>query len=255
MLPAIALVFALQTAAPPSPLTFSVRVENEKEAVVTISGPAAELSPGPFRGTIALNGSAVEIPVSGPLSQANGRWHVPVTVRFADVPSDWADRLKVDGFTYRLKGGVGAATKEWNGRAVWKDIEAESRDLQSQFVVLENTRLTEMSLLSSEAVADVMIRNPLSFDLRIAETEYTLFANGQAVGGGATKGLILHAGQKNTLSLPVEIEHSALLSAAGGALVGGGDVAVKLIGKLVLRLKGGDVVVPLNLSGHLTDAS
>ncbi len=255
MMPAIALLFALQAAAPPAPLTFSVRVENEKEAVVTISGPAAELSPGPFRGTIALNGSAVEVPVSGPLSQANGRWRVPVTVRFADLPSDWADRFKADGFTYRLKGGVGTATKEWNGHSDWKDVEAESRDLQSQFVVLESTRLTEMSLLSSEAVADVVIRNPLSFDLKIAETAYTLFANGRVVGEGATKGLILHAGQKNTLSLPVEIEHAELLSAAGKALVEGGDVAVKLTGRLVLRLKGGDLVVPLNLSGHLTDAS
>ena len=46
-----------------------------------------------------------------------------------------------------------------------------------------------------------------------------------------------------------------LISAAGKALLSGGKVAVRLTGRLVVRLKGGDLVVPLNLSGHLTDAS
>src|SRR5262249_24353982 len=137
----------------------------------------------------------------------------------------------------------------------WKEVEAESRDLQSKFFVLENVRLTQMSLLSSEAVADLVIQNPLSFDLKIAETEYTLSAGDRLVGNGSTKGLILLAGRENTLTLPLEIDHAELLSAAGKALVAGGDVEVHLSGRLVLRLKGGDLVVPLNLNGHLTDAS
>jgi LEA14-like dessication related protein len=255
VLAAILLGLVVQTAAP-SPLTFAVRIENEKEAVVTISGPTAELAPGPFRGSMALNGSPVEVPVSGPLSHAGGRWRLPVTVRFADVPADWADRFRPDGFTYRLKGSVGAAAQEWSGRSEWKEVEAEGRDdVVSQFLVLEDVRLTEMSLLSSSAVAELTVRNPLSFDLRVAETVYTLEAGGQEVGDGATRGLILHAGQENKLSLPIEIDHSALLSAAGKALLSGGSVDVRLTGRLVLRLKGGDLVVPLNLSGHLSDAS
>jgi hypothetical protein len=35
----------------------------------------------------------------------------------------------------------------------------------------------------------------------------------------------------------------------------GGEAAVRLKGKLVLRLKGGDVAVPLDLSGRLSGAS
>jgi len=99
------------------------------------------------------------------------------------------------------------------------------------------------------------VRNPFSFPLRIAETEYTLSAEGREVGGGSTRGMILHPTQNNVLSLPVEIDHGALLSAAGKALLSGGDVRVELNGKLVVRMKGGDIPVPLHLTGHLTDAS
>ena len=251
----VVLLLTLQAAAPP-PLTFSVRVENEKQAIVTISGPAAELPPGPFRGAIALNGSAIELPVSGALSHAGGRWRLPITVRFADVPADWADRFRPDGFSYRLKGSVGTASKEWNGRSAWKEVETDgSREVLSEFLVLDGVRLTQMSLLSSEAVAELAVRNPFSFDLKIAETAYTLSADDRVVGEGATRGLLLHSGQKNTLTLPIEIDHGELLSAAGKALMAGGHVDVRLTGRLVVRLKGGDLVVPLNLSGHLTDAS
>jgi len=51
------------------------------------------------------------------------------------------------------------------------------------------------------------------------------------------------------------VDHGELLSAAGGALVSGDDVAVRLTGRLVVRLKGGDLSVPLALSGNLSDAS
>lgn len=252
---AAVLLFALQAAAAP-PLTFSVRIENEKEAVVTISGPAAPLPSGPFRGGVAVNGSPIELPVSGTLSQAAGVWRLPVRVRFADVPADWADRFRPEGFAYRLKGSVGAATKEWSGRDTWKHIETESgHDVLSEFLALAGVRLTQMSLLSSEAVADLEVRNPFTFDLKVAETAYTLSANGRVVGEGATRGLILHAGQKNVLMLPIEIDHAELLAAAGQALLAGGEVDVRLTGRLVLRLKGGDLVVPLDLSGHLTDVS
>jgi LEA14-like dessication related protein len=250
---AAVLLFALQAAA--APLTFSVRVENDKEAVVTISGQAAPLPPGPFRGAVAVNGSPVELPVSGTLSQAGGVWRLPVTVRFADVPADWVDRFRPDGFAYRLKGSVGATAKQWSGRDTWKNVETDGgRDVLSEFLALEGVHLTEMNLLSSEAVARLEVRNPFAFDLKIAQTAYTLSANGRVVGEGATRGLILHARQKNVLTLPIEIDHAELLSAAGQALLAGGEVDVRLNGRLVLRLKEGDLVVPLDLSGHLTDA-
>jgi LEA14-like dessication related protein len=252
-----ALLIALLAAPSAGPLKFSVEAAGEKEARATISGPAEDLPPGPFRGTLTLNGSSAELPVSGTVEHSGGRWKLPVVVKYAELPAAWTEGFRTDTFSYRLRGTAGtagAAPREWTGTQSFHDVEFEGGDSE-KFLSLQNVRLTEMSLLSSEAVGDLAILNPLAFDVRIAEAQYVLFADGEQVGNGAARGMILHAGQKNVLPLPIEIDHASLLAAAGQALVAGGDVAVRLKGRLVLRLKGGDVVVPLDLSGHLTDAS
>jgi LEA14-like dessication related protein len=248
----LALVLRLADPAPASPVAFTLALESETTLRVTLSG-AGDLAAGPFQGSIALNGSTAELPLTGTVVRESGKWRLPVTVRYADVPADWADRFQPDGFTYRLRAASG---KEWTGSARWKDVELEgSRDAAEQFFKLDDVALTNVSLLSSEARAQLTVRNPFSFPLKIASTEYTLFADGREVGSGRTQGMILHQAQKNTLALPIDVDHSELLSAAGGALVSGGDVAVRLQGKLVVRLKGGDVAVPLALSGHLSEGS
>jgi LEA14-like dessication related protein len=253
------LLFAFQAAT--APLGFSAHVEAGNEVSVTLSGPAPELAPGAFRGSITLYGSHAELPVAGTVVHANGRWRLPVSVRYADVPRDWADRFRPESFSYRLRGGLtgGAAAtpvRDWVGEEAWKNVEIEgNRELASRYLNLEDVRLTQLSLLSSEGAARLSVNNPFAFDLRIAETAYTLTVDGRSVGEGGTRGMILHAAQKNILQLPVEVDHGELISAAGKALLSGGHVAVRLTGRLVVRLKGGDLVVPLNLSGHLTDAS
>jgi len=252
------LLFALRAATaspPPVPLGFTLAVHGQAELSVTLSGPAADLAPGPFKGSIAINGSASEMPVAGTVTHAGGQFHLRVVVRYADVPADWADRFRADGFAYRLR-AAGSAPREWTGTRSWKDVEVEGgRDTMAEFLVLDDVALTDVSLLSSEARAKLSVRNPFAFPLKIARMDYALYADDREVGTGRTQGLILHPSQKNVLSLPIDVDHAQLLSAAGGALVSGGDVAVKLTGRLVLRLKGSDLSVPIALSGNLSDAS
>lgn len=254
MLAVSLLLVALRAAG--ASLGFSLHVEGQSELRVTLSGPGGELSPGPFRGTIAINGSPSDMPVAGTVRHAEGQWQLPVVVRYAEVPSDWADRFRAGGFAYRLRSAGGGAPREWTGTRSWKEVEVDGgKETLADFLSLDDVRLTHLSLLWSEARAELSVRNPFGFPLKIAQTEYTLVANGREVGAGSTRGMILHASQKNALSLPIEVDHGELLSAAGRALLSGGDVAVRLTGRLVIRLKGGDVVVPLALSGNLTDAS
>jgi len=248
---------ALRLASPgaAAPLGFAVAPEGTTSVRVTLSGPAAELPAGPFRGAVSLNGSGAEMPVAGTVVHAGDRWQLPVSVKLADVPADWTDRFRPDGFSYRLHES-GAAPREWAGTRTWKDVVVEgNRDVFSQYAALDGVSLTDVSLLSSEAQARVSVLNPLAFPLKIASTEYVLYAEGREVGNGQTQGMILHPGQKNVLTLPIDVDHGALLAAAGGAVLSGGEVAVKLDGRLVLRLKGGDVAVPLALSGHLSGGS
>ena len=260
-----ALVFAVRLAgpAPAAPLGLSLALEGTTKVRVTLSGPAADLAPGPFQGFLSLNGSAAELPVAGTVVKADERWLLPFTLAFADVPADWADRSQAGGFTYRLRStgpatatAGGSSPREWKGSRGWKDVELEgSRDAMSEYLVLDDVVLTHVSLLSSEAEARLTIRNPFAFPLKIASTEYVLFADGREVGSGETQGMMLHASQKNHLTLPIDVDHGELLAAAGGAVVSGGNVHVELKGKLVVRLKGGDVAVPLALSGNLSGAS
>ena len=253
MRPFAILLLLLQTAAPPSSL--SVRVVDEQRARVTISGTGSDMPAGPFQGSVTVNGSEAALPVSGTVVRAGAKWSLPIDVSFAKIPADWAERVRPDSFSCRLQGSAGGASKEWSESGNWKDVEVEAEGVQEKFLSLRDVRLTEMTLTSSEGVAELAIRNPFSFPLKIAETEYTLLAEGREVGNGATRGLLLHPTQMNVLTLPVEIDHASLISAAGKALLSGGDVRVELNGRLVVRLKGGDVSVPLHLTGHLTDAT
>jgi len=247
------LLAVLQSAAPPSSL--SVQIEDEQKARVTISGTGADMPAGPFQGSVSVNGSDAKLPVSGTVTRSGSRWSLPIEVRFASVPADWAERLKPDAFSARLQGRVGDTAKEWTESGTWKEVEVDAGKAQEKFLSLRDVQITEMTLTSSEAQAVLAIRNPFSFPLKIAETEYTLFAEGHEVGSGSTRGMILHPTQNNVLNLPIEIDHGALISAAGKALLSGGDVRVELNGKLVVRLKSGDIAIPLHLTGHLTDAS
>ena len=148
---------------------------------------------------------------------------------------------------------VFACEPEW--ASLVKELAGDKVDIDVGTSALQDVHVTDMSLLSSDAIGKLMLVNPLGFDVRIADMRYTLLAENEPVGEGSARGLILRGGRKNILSLPIAIDHAALLSAAGKAVAAGGDIAVRLQGQLTLRLKGGDVTVPLNLSGHLTGAS
>jgi LEA14-like dessication related protein len=251
---AVSLLALVQAAA--SPTSLSVRIVDEQKARVTISGPGSDVPAGPFEGVVTVNGSDAKLPVSGTVARTASGWALPIEVSYAKIPADWAERVRPDSFSCRLEGKVGGTTKEWTESGNWHEVEVEAAEhVQEKFLSLKDVQITEMTLTSSEAVAQLAIRNPFSFPLRIAETEYTISAEGREVGSGATRGMLLHPTQVNVLTLPVEIDHGALISAAGRALLAGDDVRVELNGKLVVRLKGGDVPVPLHLTGHLTSAS
>jgi LEA14-like dessication related protein len=130
-------------------------------------------------------------------------------------------------------------------------VEGE-KETASRFVRLVSLDLTHFSLLESEARAVVSVRNPFSFPLKVAGASYRVFADGSEVGSGQTQGLVLHPRQENPLDFPIEIEHGPMLAAAGSALASGGQIDGRLRGRLTVRLAGGDIEVPLDLSGKFS---
>ena len=232
-----------------------IRLVPDLQAVtVIVSGARAGAPTGAFSGSVSLNGSSSEVPVTG-LARASGeRLELVLRMRYRDTPEDWVRRLRVSDFDYRLRGRVaGGSPFEWSGTRRWDQVEVERReDVASGFLKLTSIQLTEFSLLESAAQAEVTVRNPLAFPLKLASASYRLLANGREVGSGATGEMILRPGQETTLKLPIDLDHGQLLAAAGSALGSGGDVEGRLRGALVVRLPGGDIRVPLDLSGRFS---
>lgn len=201
-----------------------------------------------------MNGSPEELPISGQAEVRAGRLRIPVTLRYADVPVDWANRYRPEGFDLRVSGRVAQAEPiEWTGTRRWDEVAVGSdRATAARFLKLETLEVTELSFSESRGRAVLAVRNPFSFPLKIARARYRILANGREVGSGETRGILLRPERNNTLLLPVELDHGELIAAAGRALLSGGTVAARLSGALELRLPGGDVPIPLDLAGRLS---
>jgi LEA14-like dessication related protein len=232
-----------------------IRVVPEAETLtVIVSGAESRAPAGAFSGSLSLNGSASQIPITGVARATAERLELSVKVRYRDVPEDWIKRFRAADFDYRLRGRVaGGSALEWSGTRRWGEIAIENREESvSGFVRLGSIALTQFSLLESAAKADVTVKNPLTFPLKLASTSYRLFANGLEVGSGVTGEMVLKAAQETALHLPIDLDHGQLLAAAGSALRSGGEVQGRLRGNLVVRLPGGDIPVPLDLSGRVS---
>ena len=242
----------LPLAAGAAPLDVAIRPASADSFTAVIEGPQPGSSEGPFAGTLALYGSGAELKVAAPAEREGGRLRIPVTIRYDAVPADWADRFRLDTFEVRVHGAMsGKDPVDWTATLPWRAVAVEGdREAAARFVKLGGVELTRFSLFESEATAHVSVRNPFAFPLKVASATYRLFANGREVGSGETRGLLLHPKQDNALDFPAELDHGALLGAAGGALASGGDVDGRLNGVLVVRLPGGDLPVPLDLSGR-----
>ncbi len=236
-----------------APISLAIRPGPADTLTVIATRETSGEDAGAFSGTVSLNGSPAEARVTGQAERSGSRLRLSLTLRYADIPADWADRFRLGTFDYRLRGTVGGHPADgWRGSMPWKDVQVEGeKDNASKFVRLGSLQITRFSLLESEARASVSVRNPLSFPLKLAGASYRLLANGREVGSGEAHGMLLHASQDNTLDFPIEIEHAQLLSAAGSALASGGEIEGRLRGELVVRLAGGDIAVPLDLSGRL----
>jgi LEA14-like dessication related protein len=235
------------------PLDIHLAPESESVTMV-VSGAMAARAAGAFSGSVSLNGSSSEVPIAGMARPAGERLVLSLKLKYRDLPEDWANRFRASDFDYRLRGKVaGGGDVDWAGTQRWDRIQIEKREqAASGFVQLGSIELTEFSLFESAARAHVTVRNPLSFPLKVASTRYRLFANGREVGSGATADMTLGAAQVTALNLPIDLDHGQLLAAAGSALRAGGQVEGRLQGALVVHLAGGDIPVPIDLSGRFS---
>lgn len=235
------------------PVEIDVRPGPAETFSATLVGPAAGARTGAFSGRLSVNGSPVEVAVSARAEASGDRLRLPVTLRYADVPADWANRFHPQTFDYRLSGRTAAgAPVEWAGRARWDDVGIEGeKETARRFLRLASVEVTDVGFTESSAQAVLTVRNPFAFPLTIASTRYRLTSGSRVVGTGQTRGKLLRPRQESTLLLPLDVDHGQLLGAAGSGILGGGSLPARLSGTLTVRLPRGDVPVPLDLSGRL----
>ena len=238
-----------------SPLQIQIVPETDAfSAVLTAPGP--DVPAGRFTGTLTLNGSRAAVPIQGEIQRSAGQVVLPVKLRYADVPADWGDRFRADTFDYRVQGRVrGGPSVEWAGTLKWGRVTVKGDPERSaDFFRFVRLALAGFSLSESEANAEIWVRNPFSFPIRIASSRYTLSANGREVGEGETRAMVLAPRAGSTLRLPIAIDNAALLATAGSAVLAGGQIEGRLSGELRVKVSRGEVALPLRLGGRMSIA-
>jgi len=251
-------LLAATPAAPSPALSLTVEPGAGDSFTAVLEGPAGSGAVGDFHGTVALYGSPVSLPVSGRAARTrDGRLAIRLSVRYEAIPPDCSTRFRPVSVDVALEGSAGGRPVSWRGRLPWQEI-ALSADsaTAARFLSLAAIRLTDVSLSTSEGVADLSVRNPFSFPLTIASSEYRVEAAGREIGRGATRGILVRPSRRSVVQLPVEVENGPLADAAGRALLSAGDVEARLRGWIRLRVgAGGDVRIPLDLGGRLRSDS
>jgi LEA14-like dessication related protein len=252
MLRRVLLILAALTA--PAASAQDIRLVVDPDSVTASFSGAMDGAPsGAFAGKLTLNRSSSEIPVTGTAQASLQRVRITVKVKYSDVPQDWFNRYRSYDFDYRLHGQIaGSRNVDWAGTRRYDDVEAETKDNGgADFLRLSSVGLTQGASNQISARAQVAVQNPLSFPLKITSANYRLSAKGKEVGSGSLKGATLHP-QQNILDLPLDLDQTALLAALGAALRSGGNAIGHLQGTLVIGLPGGDIEVPLDLTGKVS---
>lgn len=236
-----------------APVEITVDPRPGESFVVGFAGPAMTISAGDFRGSLSLYGSPAEMPLAGRAETRGGLLRLSATLRYADVPADWLNRFRRDGFDYSVRAQItGGESVSWSGTQRWSQVKSVGTDESLEhFVKLAALELTALSLTRSEGRAVLAVTNPFSFPITVTATGYRLSVNGDEVGAGATRGRTLRPRHSTGLELPFTVQHWRFLAAAGGQWAVGADVGAELEGSLTLRLPTGDLTIPLRLSGSL----
>src|SRR5688572_10428421 len=120
------LLAPLVFAALAGPVAIDVRPGAADTFSALLVGPAQGNRGGVFSGRLSVNGSPSGIPVSARAEALGPRLRLPVTLRYADVPHDWANRFRPETFDYRLEGRVaGGGPVAWSGTARWDEVGVE----------------------------------------------------------------------------------------------------------------------------------
>jgi hypothetical protein len=222
-------------------------------ASLTFFSPRQLPGESAVRGRLFLDEDPIGIPVAGRLTSRGHVSTARLRMAFSDVREEVFERLAPSGISYVLRGRAGDATFAVSGAQAWNGlaIAPEARRSMAGFARLAGVSLRSLSVSASRARAELSVRNPFGFDVKIASIRYRLEAGGREIGRGSADRLLVHRGGSSRLDLPISVDHAALAGAAGAAVLSGGEMEGELAGEAILRAGGGDVTFPFRLPGRI----
>ena len=206
---------------------------------------------GQFRGQLLLYEATPAINVSGSLKSVAGACEMATSVLWSGLSEQVFRNARADALQVRFRGelidGKVARKVNWAVSARKADVLLTEpiRDTIKRFVRATDLHLGSIGLTDSTVNADIIVHSPLAFELRVLRATCELQVHGTVVATGAKESFVVAAGRPTLISIPVTINHKALLTAAGNVLAQMGKVEGKLTGLVRVRLPAGDVDFPV----------
>ena len=212
-----------------------------------------------FTGAVRVSGVAV--PVKNPVSvaiQPKGRAFEAVfmlNVELALLPAEILPKAGARPFEAVIQGVlIGDEDSKVNVSAGATlaigspKVEIPTNNIPA-FFRFDGASLSGLGLKEVKGEARVVLFNPLSFDVNVREFRYQLIVGDKKLAEGMRTGVRLHKLRENTVTIPITVQNSDLVSALGVTVRNKGTVEGRLAGSLLLRSGGEDVPLSFNSAG------
>jgi hypothetical protein len=223
---------------------------------VIFAGPAGPCGER-LKGRFSAFGSGA-VPVDGTVTpHPDGRCSIRFEMPFSALGSEVLANanLTAVGWSFVGERSIEGTPRpvSWSG-SVPREAVRPTESMKStltRFVRVRDVSVGNVGFGTSTVTADLEILQPLSFDLRLVGASYELAVAGAVVASGKRENLVLHAGRRNMLQLPVSLDHRGLLAAAGAAALSGRVEGV-LSGLAKLRVPAGEMEFPFEFPVNLS---
>lgn len=245
---------ALAKAAPEPPVS-GLRigpVDPAKVGVALLVAPsAAGKCAGQFRGELGFLDAASAVQIAGNFAPGPQACELRTTLAWPDLHEKAVQGAGNDGLRVRVRGERTEGRKKtkiaWAApvpRAAIQFTEPMKVTLP-RFAQAKDIRLGALGLEATTVDAEIVVRSPLRFHLRVMQVRCELQMEGLVVATGHKDNFLIFGGRPNPIAFPVSVNNRAMLSALGSGLAKGAQAEGKLVGVARIRLSGGDVDVPV----------
>lgn len=209
-------------------LLVNVRVDNPNPVAINIAGLDYELRLGGER--VLSGGSTERAKIS---ARGSGNVTIPVTLDYRDLSNRVAGLRGRDRVDYSIDLGILVNVPLLGERRLPASASGTIPVPQRPRIALRDLRVERLDFNGARLMLDVAVGNPNTFDLALDTFRYRLNVNGNDWASGALRDMArVDAGERATLSIPIELDFSTIGSGVRQMLLTGGRVDYDLSGVL-----------------------